>query len=145
MSEAHIKIHAETGGGLSLVRPGGEPLPEVIEARLEPGSGLRPHVEDVRLLADDVSGEVTVRLAHEPSLLRTVGGDVRALPLGVKLNGRALSLSTVVFTAAELFADASAPGASAVMPLEISQARPGHPGEGLYEAIVALVIKRHTT
>ncbi|MET9605990.1 CS1 type fimbrial major subunit [Streptomyces sp. NPDC006512] len=142
MSEAHIKIRTESGGDLSLVRPGAEPLPEVTEVTLQAGSGLRPHVEHVRLLASDTSRDVAVRLAHEPSLLRTLGGASKALPLGVELGGRALSLAAVVFSAAELFADSIVPGASVVLPLEITQTRPGDPGEGLYEAIISLVIKQ---
>ncbi|MEN5427546.1 CS1 type fimbrial major subunit [Stenotrophomonas pennii] len=143
--QADIKIWADVDPTVALMRADGSALPDAVKLAYQPGNGLTPWSEQVRIFSNDASKDISVRLANAAELRPVVAATgATPIPMTVNLNGRALQLSNLDFAASDLF-DGALPGASIAMPLEIAQTtRAPITAAGLYEGLVSVVLLQKT-
>ncbi len=148
--QADITVWADVDPTLALLKADGTPLSDVVELSYRAGAtgagstaGLMPFTEQVRVFSNDITKDITVRVAAAPSLAPTMAAPTAtAVPLTVSLNTVPLTTAGVDFTAATLFPGAGGqPGASISLPLTIAQTTPGPIAvAGRYEGIVSIVM-----
>lgn len=140
-AQADIKIWADVDPTVALLRADGSALPDAVQLTYQPNNGLTPWSEQVRIFSNDVSKDISVRLANAAELRPVVAATgAAAIPMTVSLNGRTLAPSNADFAARELF-DGALPGASIAMPLVIAQTtRAPITAAGLYEGLVSVVL-----
>lgn len=144
--QADIKVWADVDPTLALLKADGTALDDVVELSYRAGIGLAPWTDQVRIFSNDTDKDVEVRLIQAAELRPQVtAAAATPVPLSVRLNNRLLSTTITDFSAADLYTGAI-PGASIVMPLNISQTTPGViTSAGLYEGLVSIVLNQKTT
>jgi len=137
--QTDIKVWADVDPTLALLQADGSPLPDTVRLTYNPSIGLLPWSQQVRIYSNDISKDLSIRLANAP-VLSPLGGSASSVPLSVSINTRRLGVVPQDFTAVELF-DGALPGASIAMPLQIAQATLGRiTTAGQYEGMVSVVI-----
>jgi hypothetical protein len=139
--QADIKIWADVDPTLALLRADGSALPNGVALTYQPGQGLQPWKDQVRIFSNDPAKDIGVRLGNEAELRPVIAAPGAVpVPMTVTLNGRTLSVAEREFTASDLF-DGALPGASIAMPLEFAQTTRGPiVAAGLYEGLVSIVL-----
>lgn len=144
-AQKEITVTADIDPTAAITRADGSALPDQINMQYLPGSGLRPHTEQVKLWSNDVSKTLEVRLGHSPALNRIFGG-AAPIPLSVSLNGQSLATTATPFAPGILFPGGDITGGSIVMPLNIAQTTHGVVAEaGVYSGIVSIIVTQSTS
>ncbi len=138
-AESHITVYTNVDMSLALLKEDGSALPDEIALTHQPGLGLRPHTERVRIFTNAEDKDVEIRLGSAPSLVHTEGKGV-PVPLKVSLNNTVLTDAAQDFLASDIF-DGAIEGRSIIMPLQIAQTTQAPiPTEGRFEGMVSVIM-----
>lgn len=137
-----ITIVADVDPTLEILQADGSALPSTLRMNYIPGRGLQNASILTRILTNDVSKDLTMRLVTAPVLANMLNPATPGVPLSATYGGQALSATTpVTLTATSLFPGATTgEGSSVTQQLEVRQTTAGVLAAGSYQGVVSIVL-----
>ncbi|SUA90125.1 CS1 type fimbrial major subunit [Pandoraea pulmonicola] len=108
--EKEITVTAQIDPTVELLSADGSALPSNLKMEHMPGTGLRPQTFEAKVFSNAMDKNIEIRLQADPKLVHTIDSSAEAIPLEVKLDGTALTITGTKLTATDLFADKTAKG-----------------------------------
>lgn len=153
-----ITVVADVDPTLELLQSDGSALPQLVRMNYIPGAaaanpapttplgGLQPVEIMTKILTNDVTKDVQIKLVNDPVLSPILNPTGSTVDLAVSYNNVDLSTTYSKLTAAAIFPAGTASGAAAsqAMPLKIRQKTPGSLATGSYSGVVSILLTRGT-
>ncbi len=136
-----ITVSASVDTTLEMLSADGSALPATMQMQYLPGSGLQATKVMTKVFTNDISKDIQVSLANEPSLANMTNNSGDAIPLAVTFNGQALTTTPVTLAAKTLFTGSDVSQGSNPMQLSIEQKTPAAvTAAGNYQGVVSVIL-----
>lgn len=137
--EKEFTVTAQIDPTIELLRPDGTALNPNLTMGHSPVTGLSAVNFDAKVFTNDATKAVEFRLSGAPQLLNQTVPSADAIPLAVRVDGKAVTVEGIKMNPNELFHGDDK--GSKVLPISIAQATPAPiTSAGVYTGAVRLVV-----